>query len=73
MNKLLLLGLVLTGYSTGLYANTEIAQEQLDVITTECKQEAQGAVDADIYAENCVEEKLQALKEQSGQDVKEKS
>ena len=73
MNKLLLLGLLLAGFSTGLYANTETSQEQLDVITTECRQEAEGAVDADIYAENCVEEKLQALKEQSGPDEKDKS
>ena len=73
MKKLLLLGLMLTGFSGVLSANTETDQEQINVITAECKQEAEGAIDAAIYAENCVEEKLQALKEKSGQSEKDKS
>ena len=68
MKKLLLLGLMLAGFSGFLSANTETGQEQMEAITAECKQEAEGAIDADIYAENCVEEKLQALKEESIRD-----
>lgn len=75
MNKIsvYILGLFFAGISANLSATTDIDQSQLDAITTECKQEAKGAVYEDIYAENCVEEKLQALKEQSGQGEKEKS
>lgn len=75
MNKLsvFLLALSLTGFSVASQANTGVSQAEIDAITAECKQEASGAVDEAIYAENCVEEKLQALQQQSDQSGKEKS
>lgn len=70
MNKitLQLTTLVLSGFSLGGYANADISQEQIDVITAECTQEATGATDQSVYKENCIEDQLQALKEQSSQN-----
>ena len=75
MNKfsLLLASIVISSFSVSAYANTEVSQEQIDAITTECTQEAKDAIDQGIYKENCIEDKLQALKAQSGQSQKERS
>ena len=74
MNKLamLLMGLLLASFNLAS-ANTGISQSQIDIITAECNQEASGAVDEKIYIENCIEDNIQALKEQSGQGEKEPS
>ena len=75
MNKvtLLLTALVFSSFSIGSYANTDVSQEQIDVITAECNQEANDATDPAVYKENCIEDRLEVLKEQSGQNQKDES
>jgi hypothetical protein len=73
MNKLSVFLMALSLIGFGGYAYAEVSQAEMDAITAECKQAYAGAVDPDILAENCVEEKLQALQEQSEQSGKEKS
>ncbi|MFO7603352.1 MAG: hypothetical protein R6X06_06015 [Gammaproteobacteria bacterium] len=65
--------LLLASLSAGAQASTEIDPAQVDAITAACNQEARGAIDEKIYAENCIDDRLQALKELAEHKPKEKS
>lgn len=69
--------LALGGLSSAVVANPNdgISKVDLDQINASCKQEAEGAENPQWYAEECVAERVQALKEQRGlaQPVKEDS
>lgn len=64
----LVLLLAMGGFSASVFAATNqgLSKQELDEINASCREESQGAENPQWYADECVDERIQALKEERG-------
>jgi len=60
----LLFALSGAGFQAMAAENEGIDQAEIDEIKTNCKEESQGAENPEWYAQECADERIQALKEE---------
>jgi len=60
--------LTVAGFSTSVFAsqNEDLSKVELDQIKNACKEDARDAENPQWYADECVDERIQALKEEKG-------
>ncbi|MDH5444979.1 MAG: hypothetical protein OEY52_05440 [Gammaproteobacteria bacterium] len=63
---LLLTGLIGFGSQTIAKENEGLSKVELDQIKASCKQESKGAENPEWYADECISDRVQALKEERG-------